>query len=370
MKLGITGASGFIGYHLSHSLDKCRDGYSVLTCGRAAFYDDVKILEFVSACDCIVHLGGENTGAPEDVYAENMRITRQLLGALEETSFCGRLIFASSNHEYRGTRYGDSKRESRLLFQKFASMTGALFHGLIIPNVYGPFCRPHYNSVVATFCHDLTHGRKPQIKVDAEIELVYVNELISQIIACIDGDVKDVQVDVVPTALRKVSDVLGMLERFKKLYFDSGQIPNLDDAFKTSLFSTFQSYMDVSVHPVALVTHDDERGSLCEVVKGTQEGGQVFFSTTQPGATRGQHFHTRKFERFVVVKGKGLIRLRQIGQSKVYEIPVCGDAPAVVDIPVWFTHSITNVGTESLLTVFFSDEVFDPSDADTYEKEV
>jgi len=197
-----------------------------------------------------------------------------------------------------------------------------------------------------------------------------VGELVKVFCDCILEQKEDDAIMVQPTGFIKVSILLSLLLQYKKDYAENGMIPDLPDAFHRNLFNTFKSYMDIPEHyPFALTKHSDDRGSFVETMR-LGLGGQVSFSTTRPGITRGNHFHTRKIERFVVVKGEAKIQLRKIGSEELIEFKVSGDAPAFVDMPVWYTHNITNIGDEELYTLFWINEFYDPNDPDTYFEEV
>ena len=259
------------------------------------------------------------------------------------------------------------------MFEKWAANNNAKFTGLVIPNVFGPFGNPYYNSVVATFCQQLTHNEQPKIEVDGEVKLMYVGELVVLILERISGNqcVKNIdQVSIPNTSTFKVSELLQKLESFKTNYFEKGVIPDLSNTFDRNLFTTFLCYIDhKQFFPFYLKKNTDYRGSFVETVK-LNSGGQVSFSTTAPGITRGNHFHTRKAERFAVIKGKALIELRRIGTSEVLSFELDGENPSFVDMPVWFTHTIKNIGTDELYTIFWINEFFDADDADTFFEDV
>ena len=268
------------------------------------------------------------------------------------------------------------------MLENWAKKSGAFFTGFIIPNVYGPFGNPYYNSFIATFCHQLTHNEQPKIEVDAEVKLIYVGELVEEIWKRVkyhsfarNNTISDTvehceTIKINHTIQIKVSEVLSLLESYKENYFKKGIIPNLDKAFERNLFNTFLCYIDhKSFFPFYLTKHSDKRGSFVELIK-LNSGGQVSFSTTVPGITRGNHFHTRKAERFAVIKGKARIELRKIGTDEVLSFELDGEKPSFVDMPIWFTHNITNIGDDELYTVFWINEHFNPDDADTFFEEV
>ena len=242
---------------------------------------------------------------------------------------------------------------------------------MVVPNVYGPFGRPGYNSFIATFCHKLTHGELPEVLQDGSVKLIYVGNLCKHIIGKIQSvchsNTPRIERDEIPHDFEsKVTEVLEVLSTYRNLYFDKGFIPALKDRNEVNLFNTFCSYMDFSsVYPRKLEKHEDARGVFVETVK-LGIGGQVSFSTTVPGITRGNHYHTRKIERFTVIRGKARIQLRRIGTEEVLNFYLDGSEPSYVDMPVWYTHNITNIGDEDLYTQFWINEWYDPEDGDTY----
>ncbi len=299
-----------------------------------------------------------------------MELVKQLIVALEETQSKPHLLFSSSTQEEFDNPYGRSKKEGRELLIKWATDSGALFTGLVIPNVFGPFGNPYYNSVVATFSHQITHGEKTRIDVDKLLKLIYVEELVEVIRYCIIKRVSISEHEIRHTSELKVTELLKLLETFHSEYTEKGMIPYLKNGFEINLFNTFRSYMDIPRHyPVMLKEHTDERGSFVETMH-LGIGGQVSFSTTKPGITRGNHYHTRKIERFAVIKGKALIQLRRIGTEEVMNFELDGNSPSYVDMPIWYTHNITNTGNDDLFTLFWINEFYDPDDPDTFYETV
>ena len=325
-------------------------------------------------CDAIVHLAAMNRhGDPQVIYDTNIKLVKQLIQALEETAKQTHVLFSSSAQEEKDNLYGKSKHDGRLLFEQWALRNKTRFTGFVIPNVFGPFGNPFYNSVVATFCHQLTHNKEPTIDIDANLQLIYVNELVDlfyqKIISTVEGS-EPVRFKVQYTSENKVSEILLLLEKYKKVYFEGHAFPELNSTFEVNLFNTFRSYIDHSSrYPVLLKKNADQRGAFVETIK-TSLGGQFSFSTTFPGVTRGNHFHTRKIERFIVIKGKAIIELRRIGTTEILHFELNGEQPSFVDMPVWYTHNITNVGDEELITLFWINEFFNPDDPDTYFEEV
>lgn len=378
IKVGITGQAGFVGTHLFNTLGLHPDKFVRIPFEDAYFQDEDKLLNFVSQCDVILHLAAMNRhNDPEVIYKTNIRLVKQLIDALEKTNSTPHVLFSSSTQEERDNLYGKSKRDGRQLLEHWADKNNAQFSGLIIPNVYGPFGNPYYNSVVATFCHQLAHNETPKIDVDGNLKLIYVSDLVGYFINRIEETWKNHKDDVVIEQVTvshnteiKVSSILKILEGYKKNYFAKGEIPALDNPVKVCLFNTFLTYIDhSSFFPFHLNKKTDDRGSFVETIK-LNSGGQVSFSTTKPGITRGNHFHTRKAERFAVIRGKARIELRRIGTDKVLSFELDGDKPSFVDMPVWYTHNITNIGSEDLYTIFWINEHYDAGDPDTYFEKV
>ncbi|MDY0279356.1 MAG: NAD-dependent epimerase/dehydratase family protein [Salinivirgaceae bacterium] len=378
IKVGITGQTGFIGTHLFNRLNLLKDKFLTIPFEDSYFENQAILENFVIQCDVIVHLAAMNRhNDPEVIYSTNLRLVQQLVDACEKTNTKPHLLFSSSTQEERDNLYGKSKKEGRRLFEKWANKNSAQFSGFIIPNVFGPFGKPYYNSVVATFCHQLTHEEQPKLDVDGELCLIFVHELVKHFIDRIELNWNEnrnkcviEEILVSHTSKAKVSTILGILETYKTKYLEKGEIPELDNPFKRNLFNTFLCYIDhASFFPFLLKKNIDNRGSFVETVK-LNSGGQISFSTTVPGVTRGNHFHTRKAERFVVIKGKAKIEIRRIGTDKILSFELNGSQPSFVDMPIWFTHNITNIGDEDLYTMFWINEHHVQEDADTFYTEV
>ena len=368
LKIGVTGQKGFIGYHLFNTVSLLTEEFKCIQFKKDFFTDETELEKFVSGCDVIIHLAAMNRhNDPEVIYETNISLVKKLIAAMEKTNSKPHVLFSSSSQEERDNSYGRSKKEGRLLFEKWASENNARFTGLIIPNVFGPFGHPYYNSVIATFCHQLTHNEEPKIDVDGEIKLIYIVELVKEFITAIkDPASKIIQKTIENTATIKVSVLLQKLQWFKENYFEKGIVPDLNSSFEKNLFITFLCYIDhKKFFPFHLTKNTDQRGSFVETVK-LNSGGQVSFSTTVPGITRGNHFHTRKAERFAVIKGKALIELRKIGTDEVLSFELNGENSSFVDMPVWYTHNIKNIGEEELYTIFWINEFYDQTDPDTF----
>ncbi len=377
MKIGITGQPGFVGTHL-YNYFGLQPEVERIPFKDEYFESEETLQNFVKQCDVIVHLAAMNRhNDPQVLYETNIRLVRQVIDACESTNTKPHILFSSSTQEDRDNLYGKSKYEGRKMFEDWAMRNNARFTGFIIPNVFGPFGHPYYNSFIATFCHQLTHNEEPKIEVDGKVKLIYVGELVKEIfnhIIAMSAEQNELaiidEVRVKHTSERKVSETLRLLKGFKESYFEKGIIPNLDNEFEKYLFNTFLCYIDhKSFFPFYLTKHSDERGSFVELVK-LNSGGQVSFSITKPGITRGNHYHTRKAERFAVIKGKAKIEFRRIGTKETYTFELDGNTPSFVDMPIWYTHNITNIGDEELYTIFWINEHYNPEDGDTFFEEV
>ena len=371
IKIGVTGQKGFVGNHLYNTLGLSPNKFEKIEYDISFFGNDDNLDRFVVQCDVIVHLAAMNRhNDPNVIYATNIELVEKLIASLNRTKTNAHVLFSSSLQEEKDNPYGKSKKEGRILFENWAKKTGGTFTGLIIPNVFGPFGKPFFNSVVATFSHQITHGEVPEIKVDAELKLIYVGELVSVILKKIKERKNEPLFRVPHTSKARVSKILSLLKNYKSKYQDNGEIPLISNTFELNLFNTFRCYMDIANHfPIKFSQHTDPRGSFVEIIR-LGVGGQVSFSTTVPGITRGNHFHTRKIERFAVIKGKALIQLRKIGTDEVLNFYLDGNEPAYVDMPIWYTHNIKNIGDEVLYTNFWINELYNEEDADTYFENV
>jgi UDP-2-acetamido-2,6-beta-L-arabino-hexul-4-ose reductase len=367
MRIGVTGAEGFLGKALIRQL-KLNEEFTVEICRREFWHSEQQLESWVSGLDVLVHLAGKNrSNQPEEIYDVNVGLTRQLISALERTESKAKVIFSSSIQEERDNIYGQSKRDARLLWEDWAKKNGTSFVGLLIPNLFGPFGKPFYNSVVATFCHQISKGESPTIQVDAVLPLIHVDDCARHIINWA------VSVESINAAWTmphdfdvKVSEILDQLKSFQEMYVGRGEMPNFNSKWTLYLFATFQSYLNWDdFFPFSLKKHTDPRGSFVEIIR-LNSGGQVSFSTTVPGITRGNHFHTRKMERFAVISGKAKIAFRKVDEDVIHEFELDGETPSFVDMPVWYTHSITNVGDQELLTMFWINEHFNAEDPDTF----
>jgi len=367
IKVGITGESGFIGTHLSNTILLSKDEFVLITFKDEFFNNEPQLTRFVASCDVIVHLAAVNRhGDPKVIYDTNIHLINKLIDALTQTRCKAHILISSSIQEDIDNLYGRSKKAGRELLANWAENNDTLFTGFVFPNIFGPFGNPYYNSFIATFSHQLTHGEIPTIDIDKKVPLLYVGEAVKTMIDAIRKKQNIRECRVAHSAEIKVTDSLDLLKSFQLGYAEKGIIPEFNNTFEINLFNTFRSYIDIANHnPVKYQQNTDDRGTFVELLR-LNGGGQVSFSTTKPGIPRGNHFHTRKIERFSVIKGKALIQLRRIGTKEVLDFYLSGEEPSFVDIPIWYTHNIRNIGDDDLYTIFWINEFFNPEDPDTY----
>lgn len=373
-RIGITGCNGFIGRHLTQWLLLSPQRWEVRLCDHDLMSDAERLQEFVGGCDVIVHLAALNrNGDDEQIYTTNISIVRELIEAAEKSRSIPAVIYASSRQESNPNAYGRSKRDGRIELEQWALRSGATLRSLNLPNIYGEYGRAEYNSFVATFAYRLMHGLDPKIIVDRSVELLYVGNLCRTIEELIDQPTEPQTVETIHIGCDFTATVGEVLERLKAIreeYVDRNTIPDLGSADTLHLFSMLLSSAEPDrLFPRPFTLHTDSRGQFAEIVR-TEGGGQVSYSTTESGVVRGNHFHTRKIERFAVIEGCAEVAMRRIGTDKVYRFRLDGNAPAWIDIPVWQTHSIRNCGEGRLVTLFWISEPFDSSDPDTYYQEV
>lgn len=366
-KIGITGRNGFIGTHVYNVLSLQPDKYELIEIKQTHWDNVDHFYELINSCDAVIHLAGVNRHTNSDfIYDENIRLAELLVNVLYKVKHPIQLIFSSSLQEHTDAPYGKAKKKSRELFEKWSNDTGNIFWGCVIPNVFGPFGKPFYNSFVATFCYQLTHQGTPEIQTDAIVPLLYVGDLVAELEKILQLPVGNAYQEITASKVLKVSDVLLQLQYFTEEYLHKGIIPELQDKFAIQLFNTYRSYIPhEKLFPKMYVEHSDNRGAFVELIR-LGIGGQVSFSTTLPGITRGNHFHTRKIERFSVIKGKAKMELKRYGCSEVHTFYLDGANPCYIDIPIWYYHNITNIGEDVLYTIFWISEQYNPDDADTY----
>jgi UDP-2-acetamido-2,6-beta-L-arabino-hexul-4-ose reductase len=370
MKILVTGAGGFLGRNLIVALRRNPD--------HVIYEYDLdsppeSLEAALASADVIYHLAGVNRPRdPDEFISGNVEFTAYLCEALSRLGRNPALVFASSSQAALDNPYGLSKRKAEEILADFGRSTGAKVAVFRLPGVFGKWCRPNYNSVVATFCNNIASGLPIQISdPDREIEIVHVDDVIAAFLSLLSPR-ETVQgaafVDVKPVFLVKLGHLAEKLQAFHSCR-DSLAQPSLEDPFDRRLFGTYMSYLPEDSLAHELPQKRDQRGALAEFLKLAGHG-QIFISRTGPRITRGNHYHDLKVEKFVVLGGETIIRLRHMISGAVVEYPVTGHEMKVVDIPPGWTHSIENVGMGELIVLFWSSEVFDPARPDTYAAEV
>ncbi len=365
-RIGITGADGFLGWHLRCLLKSSGLPEPRLVTERD-FESTESIQKALGPVDVVVHLAGMNRGPDSEVFATNTRLARQLVSALERGGLAPTILFANSIHSLQESPFGRSKREAARVLSDWAAAHGTRWVNVILPHLFGEGGRPYYNSCFATFCHQLAKRETPQIHEDRELELIHAQRVAESFLDLlaehpIEGDFR-----VKGTAMR-VSEALQRLMEIASTY-QAGIIPGIADPLALEFFNTYRSYLFPDQVPTSLPIKSDTRGSLFEAVK-TMHGGQAFLSTTHPGLTRGRHYHRQKVERFLVISGQAEIRIRRLLEDRVHVFTVTGEAPCYIDIPTLHAHEIANIGSGELVTFFWSHELFNPAHPDTFTEPV
>ncbi|WP_242392097.1 polysaccharide biosynthesis C-terminal domain-containing protein [Anaeromyxobacter oryzisoli] len=364
MNVLVTGAAGFLGKNLVAALGARKDVELVeVDVGTPAGVLDAAL----DKADVVFHLAGVNRPEKVEEFATgNAGLTEELCAALERKGRRPKLVLSSSIQAERDNPYGQSKRAAELVLQRFGDRTGAEAVVYRLKNLFGKWCRPNYNSVTATFCHNLAHDLPIRISDPAAVvDLTYVDDVVQAFLGELDPPPRPGFRFAEPLASHEVSlgELAETISGFRA-HRKTLRLPDYSSPFVRALYATYLSYVEPGEHGYQLDIKADARGSLAEFIK-SPHFGQIFISRTKPGITRGNHYHHTKTEKFLVVQGEGLIRLRQINGTDVVEFPVRGEDYRVVDIPPGYTHSIENVGAGEMVTLFWSSEVFDPARADT-----
>jgi len=360
----ITGSEGFIGKNLHASLRSRSDMHLV----SFDLHDEPGNLEsLLDKADYIFHLAGINRPKdPTEFENGNRGLTERICAHLSRTGKKTPIALASSTQAELDNPYGESKRGAEDAVFCYRAVSGADVHVFRFPNVFGKWCRPNYNSAVATFCHNIAHGLPFQVNdPSVTMRLVYIDDVVRTLSGLLDGKVSMSGDFCVVNPVHEIQ--LGEIVRFVLSFKDSREqrtVPDMGDPFVKKLYATYLSYLPVGEFSYPLTMHSDERGSFTEFIK-TVDRGQVSVNISKPGITKGNHWHHTKNEKFLVVSGQGIIRLRRIGSDKIIEYAVSGDNLVVIDIPVGYTHNISNTGSSELVTVMWCNESYDPDYPDT-----
>lgn len=357
-RVAVSGANGFVGLHVRAAL--LEEGLVCMPVAVGERFDKQAALEAVEGAEALLHIAGVNRGSDEDVAGGNLQFAAQLSEVLREAKRPPeRVAYANSIQAGNGTVYGSAKLNAGTVLESAANDVGSKFNDIALPNLFGEYGKPFYNSVVATFSHQVAKGDEITIEQDNELTLLHV------------ADAADVLLGLVPIAQldklthrETVSGIAYLLREFGDLYGRS-EFPDLSTNFRRNLFNTYRSYLYPQQLVVDVTNHRDHRGGFFEITRSRGGTGQTSMSTTCPGISRGDHFHRRKVERFTVVSGTAEISLRRFDQAEVQVIRVSGENPISVDMPTLVAHQIRNVGQEVLNTVFWTNDIFDPSNPDT-----
>jgi UDP-2-acetamido-2,6-beta-L-arabino-hexul-4-ose reductase len=368
MHLLITGAGGFIGRNLSAWL-RNRPDLTLLPFDQND--SPATLAHSLRVADAVVHLAGVNRPpSPDEFRRGNTDFTAHLCEQMEAGGRPLPVIFASSTQATQDNPYGQSKLLAEQVLAGYAERSGASVTFFRLPNVFGKWCRPHYNSVAATFCHQIARDLPVTISdPEREVTFVHVDDVLRAFMAALEQPRPGVHFPAVtpvhPVTLGRLADLLHSFRQSRQ----SLTLPDFSDPFTHKLYSTFLSYLPENDFGYDLLRRADNRGSLAEFVKSPHMG-QIFVSRTHPGITRGDHYHHLKTEKFLVLEGKAIIRFRHIESDAVIEYAVDGEAYRVLDIPPGTTHSIENVGQGTLVTLFWASEIFDPTHPDTFQDKV
>ena len=364
MRIVITGGRGFLGRNLVARLLE-REDCDITIIGRNNSTNELRTA--LLGADVVFHLAGVNRPqSPQEFDLGNAGMTELICQILSKNGRSPKIIFSSSVQAGQDNPYGMSKAKAEKILRKFSTVTGTPVRIYRLMHLYGKWCRPNYNSVTATFCYNVANSLPISLSNPThEIELTYVDDVVSAFISEIDEDSSvSHSVPNIPSYKIRLGILADTIQSFHEMR-TTLILPDLAERFHRSLYATYLSYVPKSERQENLVFKQDDRGSLAEFIK-QEHLGQIFISRTVPGITRGNHYHHTKTEKFLVVEGKGLIRMRSIEGGPIQEYIVTGSAYQVVNIPPGLTHSITNLGTGEMVTLFWASEIFDLNNPDTH----
>ncbi|NOU59232.1 capsular polysaccharide biosynthesis protein CapF [Marinifilum caeruleilacunae] len=380
MKILVTGAKGFIGKNLVAQLRNIQEGkdktytldpnFEILVCDIDT--DDKLLDEYCKEATFIYNLAGINRPENESEFMEgNCDFASQLLNSLKKHKNTCPVMISSSTQAILDNVYGKSKKAGEDVIFQYAKETGAKVLVYRFPNVFGKWCKPNYNSAVATFCHNIAHGLDITVSDRSyQMTLVYIDDVLKELIHALEGkENRDGEFCAVPvTHPISLGEIVDLLYSFKSSRKDLS-VAKMNDSFAKKLYSTYLSYLPTEEFSYPLKMNVDNRGSFTEMLR-SEDRGQVSVNISKPGIVKGNHWHHTKNEKFLVVSGQGVIRFRKIDEEKIHEYFVSGDKLEVVDIPVGYTHNIENLGENDMVTVMWVNEPFDPDAPDTFYLEV
>ncbi|GKU27227.1 capsular polysaccharide biosynthesis protein Cap8F [Clostridium folliculivorans] len=369
MKILVTGAKGFVGKNLIAELKN--RGYKEIY--EFDIDTDRALLdEYTKDCDFVFHLAGVNRPKDEKEFMEgNFGFTSELLESLRKYDNKSPILITSSIQAERDNPYGNSKRAGEEILFNYSEETGAKTLVYRLPNLFGKWSRPNYNTVVATYCYNIARDIEIQVNnPDAELTLCYIDDVLDEFINALEGNEtkKGQYCYVKVTHNIKLADLAEKIKSFKNSRNDLS-VPIMSDELTKKLYSTYLSFLPENEFSYDLKMNCDNRGSFTEFIR-TKDRGQVSINISKPGITKGNHWHHTKNEKFLVVSGSGLIRFRKIDSNEIIEYEVSGEKLQVVDIPTGYTHSIVNIGDTDMVTVMWANEAFNAEKPDTYFLEV
>ncbi len=369
MKILITGAKGFIGKNLVAEL-KNRKYTDIFEYDKET--DPSLLEEYCKKTDFVFHLAGVNRPKEPSEYMEgNFGFTSIILDTLKKHKNNCPVMISSSIQAELDNPYGRSKKAGEDLLFDYSKKTGAKVLIYRFPNVFGKWCRPNYNSVIATFCHNIARDLPITVNdLSVVMNLVYIEDVVNELINALEGkeNRRGDYCEVLIVHTITLGEIVELIYSFKKSR-EERSIPDMSDAFTKKLYSTYLSYLPEDQFSYDLKMNVDNRGSFTEFIK-TSDRGQVSINISKPEITKGNHWHHTKNEKFLVVSGKGVIRFRKLDSDEIIEYFVSGDKMEVVDIPIGYTHNIENLGDTDMVTIMWANETFDPEKPDTYYLEV
>ncbi|WP_138755427.1 NAD-dependent epimerase/dehydratase family protein [Paenibacillus sinopodophylli] len=364
----VTGSNGFLGKNLIEGLRQLPH-VNILMCSRSTSSEELE--QQLSKADFIYHLAGINRPERTEDYDGNVELMKQMVDGLKRMNNRPSIVFASTIHAASDNPYGRSKKEAEDLLIRYAEETTAPIFIFRLPNLFGKWCKPAYNSVVATFCHHVSRDMDISISnPDQQIELAYIDHVIKRFIALLEKSesTENVYFTITPTFSVTLQALADQIYAFRAIRKNS-ILPDLSDPFTRFLYSTYLSYLDRQDFAYPLQTFHDHRGSLFETVKSPY-AGQLFVSTTVKGVERGHHYHNTKVEKFCVIKGKAIVKFRNIFEEESFSYTLSDEAIAILDIPPGYTHAIQNISDGDLIVLFWANEIFDANHPDTYPSKV
>ncbi len=365
MKVLVTGSKGFIGKNLLERLGRM-DNVEIVTFSK----DDAieSLSSKITDIDFIFHLAGINR--PENVdefYEGNRDLTQKIIDVIQESGKKIPILISSSTQVERENDYGRSKKEGELALEKYAKESGTVTYIYRLPNVFGKWSRPNYNTVIATWCHNVTRELPIQVNDESvELNLVYIDDVVDQFVHHLDENGKNGTVyrEVSPLYIKTLGDIKELLMSFKESRTEL-TVPRVGRGFERALYATYLSFLPTDKFSYELKGYEDDRGTFYEFVK-TLDSGQFSISTTVPGITRGNHYHNTKNEKFLVIKGEASIKHRQIHGDEIIEYKVSDKKMEVVEMIPGYTHDITNIGDTEMVLLLWANEAFDRDNPDTY----